>query len=64
MIKSKDRDAFMAIDSVEDWLEETDPRVVENIIYGTIDYITEIEEMLNLCFKLFASLHEEKSNGV
>ena len=59
MIKSKDRDVFMAIDSFEDWLDETDTQVVENTIYGTMDYITSIEDTLILCFKLFAALHEE-----
>lgn len=40
----KQRDEFMAVDSVEDWLSATDPTVVENTLYGTMDYITALQQ--------------------
>ena len=38
-----DRDTFMAVDSVEDWIEESDPFDVEQTLYGVMDHITELE---------------------
>ena len=43
MEKNKDRDEFMAIDDVEEWIEESDSTHVSNTLFGVMDYITEIE---------------------
>lgn len=38
-----DRDSFMDIDDIDDWLHDSDPSDIENILYGVMDYIGELE---------------------